>query len=78
MPANNPAPQSFEIEALSPAGDPENDTYVLSMRLEGAYGVRAFLSAVGVDEKRIAFAIEELGRSQQVTVRNQPPRRRAA
>jgi hypothetical protein len=61
MPAKNPAPEWFEIEAVSPAGDPENETHILRMRLNGAYQVRAFLSANGVDEKRIAFAIEEIG-----------------
>ena len=78
MPAKNPVPELFEIEAASPAGDPENETYILRMRLEGAYELRAFLADNGVDEKRIAFAIAELGRSQQVTVRNEPPQRRAA
>ena len=79
MPAINPSPELFEIEAVSPeAGDPENETFVIRMRLNGAYEVRSFLSDQGVDERRIAYAIEELGRSRQVQVRNEPKRRRAA
>ena len=67
MPA--PAPEFFEIEAASPEFDePENETYVIRMRLQGTYEVRWFLSDHGVDEKRIAFAIEELSRTRRVKV----------
>jgi hypothetical protein len=79
MPAINLSPELFEIEAASPeAGDPENETYVIRIRLNGTYEVRSFLSDSGVDEKRIAFAIEELSRTKQVKVRNQLQKRRAA
>jgi hypothetical protein len=71
MPANNPRPELFEIEADSPESrEPQNETYVIRMRLQGAYEVRSFLSDLGVDERRIAFAIEELGRTKQVKIRN--------
>jgi hypothetical protein len=71
MPAINPAPDSFEIEAASPeASEPENESYVIRLRLQGMYEVRSFLSDNGVDERRIAFAIEELGGSRRVRVRN--------
>ena len=73
MPAINLPPELFEIEAVSPeADDPENETFVIRICLQGTYEVRAFLSDNGVNEKRIAFAIEELGRTGQVMVRNQP------
>ena len=73
MPATDPASEVFEIEADSPeAREPENESYVIRMRLNGAYEVRSFLSDQGVDERRIAYAIEELGRSRRVKVRNQP------
>ena len=79
MPAINPAPELFEIEADSPeARGPQNETSVICMRLQGMYEVRSFLSDLGVDEKKIAFAVEELGRSRQVKVRNKPEKRRAA
>jgi hypothetical protein len=72
MPAINLSPELFEIEAASPeAGDPENETFVIRMRLQGTYEVRAFLSDNGVNEKRIAFAIEELSRTKRVKVRRQ-------
>ena len=77
MPATaiNPTPELFEIEAVSPeATEPENESYVIRMRLNGTYEVRSFLSDHGVDEKRIAFAIEELSRTRRVRVRQ----RRAA
>jgi hypothetical protein len=77
MPAINPAGELFEIEATSPeAVEPENQTYVIRMRVQGAYEVRSFLSNNGVDERRIAFAIAELGRSRQVNMGNQANRRR--
>jgi len=77
MPAINLAPELFEIEATSPeAAEPENQTYVIRMRMQGPYEVRSFLSNNGVDERRIAFAIAELGRSRLVNVRNQANRRR--
>ena len=73
MPAINPAPELFEIEAASPEADePINQIYVIRMRVQGPYEVRSFLSDNGVDERRIAFAIAELGRSRQVKVSNQP------
>jgi hypothetical protein len=50
--------------------DPEYETFVIHMRLKGTYEARVFLSDQGIDEKRIAFAIEELGRSRQVKVWN--------
>jgi len=75
MPASNPTPELFEIEtASSEAHDPKNASYVIRLRLRGTYEVRSFLSDNGVDERRIVFAIEELGRSRQVEVRNQPLR----
>jgi hypothetical protein len=77
MSAINPAPELFEIEADSESQEPENETYVIRTRLRGTYEVRSFLSDVGVDEKRIAFAIAELGRSRHVKVRNQSQQRRA-
>jgi hypothetical protein len=40
------------------------------MRLQETYEVREFLSDQGVDERWIAFAIEELSRSRRVKVRN--------
>ena len=71
MPAINLSPELFEIEGVSPdVDDPVNETFVIRMRLQGTYEVREFLSDQGVDEKRIAFAIEELGRSRQVKVWN--------
>ena len=72
MPAiNNLSPELFEIEAVSSeADDPEDETFVIRMRLQGTYEVREFLSDQGVDEKQIAFAIEELSRSRQVKVWN--------
>lgn len=79
MPAIGPTPELFEIEAASPeTHEPENESYVIRMRLRGTYEVRSFLSDNGVDEKRIAFAIEELSRSRQVKVRNQPHKSRVA
>jgi hypothetical protein len=78
MPAIHPAPELFEIEAASPeACDQQDESYVIRIHLEGTYEVRAFLSDNGVDEKRIAFAIAELGRSRRVIVRNQPLNREA-
>ena len=75
MPASNPTPELFEIETVSSeAHDPEDASYVIRLRLRGTYEVRSFLSDNGVDERRIVFAIEELGRSRQVEVRNQPLR----
>ena len=77
--ATNPAPELFEIEAASPEADePENQTYEIRMRLQGPYEVRSFLSDFGVDEKRIAFAIEELSRSRRVRLGNQVQQSRAA
>lgn len=74
MPATNPAPELFEIEAASPEADePENQTYEIRMRLQGPYEVRSFLSDFGVDEKRIAFAIEELSRSRRGEARKPSP-----
>lgn len=79
MPAINLAPDLFEIEAVSPeVSEPENESYVIRMRLQGTYEVRSFLSDNGVDERGIAFAIEELSRTRQVKVRNQLQKRRAA
>jgi hypothetical protein len=79
MPARNPTPELFEIETVSSeAHDPEHDIYVICMRLQGTYEVRSFLSDNGVDEKRIAFAIEELSRTGQVKVRNRPQKKTAA
>jgi len=79
MPASNPTPELFEIEAASPeVREPENESYVVRMRLQGTYEVRSFLSDNGVDDRRIAFAIEELSRSGQVKVRNKPQKTRAA
>ena len=79
MPANNLIPELFEIEAASPiAGEPENESYVLRMRLQGTYEVRSFLSDIGVDERRIAFAIEELSRTRQAKVKKESQKRRAA
>ena len=79
MPAINSASKLFEIEADSPeSSESENESYLVRMRLKGAYEVRSFLSDQGVDERRIAFAIEELGRFRQVKVRNEPPKRRVA
>jgi hypothetical protein len=66
----NSAPELFEIEADSPEADePENQTYTIRMRLLGPYEVRSFLSDQGVDDRRIALAIEELGHSQRVQVK---------
>lgn len=79
MPAINPIPELFEIEAVAPeATEPNNESYVIRMRVNGTYEVRSFLSDNGVDEKRIAFAIAELGHSRQVKVRNQLRKRCAA
>ena len=65
------APKSFEIEAVSPEiREPKNESYIIRMRLNGTYEVRSFLSDLGVDEKRIARAIAELGHTKQVTVSN--------
>ena len=82
MPAINQPPELFEIEAVLPeADDPEKETFVIrtplqgTYCLQGTYEVREFLSDHHVDEKRIAFAIEELGRTRQVKVSN-PQRRR--
>ena len=70
MPAIDSAPELFEIEADSPEADePENQPYTIRIRLQGPYEVRSFLSDLGVDERRIAFAIEELGNSRRVRVR---------
>ena len=78
MPANNLIPELFEIEAASPiAGEPENESYVIRMRLQGTYEVRSFLSDIGVDEKRIAFAIEELSRTRQAKVKKERKARAA-
>lgn len=78
MPAMYSSPELFEIEAASlEASEPENESYVIRMRLQGTYEVRSFLSDQGVDEKRIAFAIEELGHSRRVWVRKEPPKRRS-
>jgi len=77
MPAIDPIPELFEIEAVTPeSSEPNNESYVIRMRLKGTYEVRSFLSDNGVDEKRIAFAIAELGRSRQVKVGNQMQKRR--
>ena len=71
MPTSNPAPQLFEIEIIpSETGDPQGESYVIRIHLEGTYDVRAFLSDNGVDEKRVALAIAELGRSRHVSVWN--------
>lgn len=79
MPATNLIPELFEIEAASPiAGEPENESYVLRMRLQGTYEVRSFLSDIGIDERRIAFAIEELSRTRQAKVKKESQKRRAA
>jgi len=78
MLAINPAPELFEIEAASEGFEPENESYVVRMRLQGTYEVRSFLSDNGVDDKRIVFAIEELSRSGQVKVSSQPQKTRAA
>jgi hypothetical protein len=79
MPAIDPTPELFEIEATSPeTHEPETESYVIRMRLRGTYEVRSFLSDNGVDEKRIAFAIEELSRSRQVKVRNELHKSRVA
>ena len=75
MPASNPAPELFEIETVSSEGDPEDDSYVIRLHLQGTYEVRSFLSDNGVEERRIAFAIAELGRSRHVSVWNLPERR---
>jgi len=65
------APELFEIETISSETcDPQDESYVIRIRLEGTYEVRAFLSDQGVDEKRIAFAIAELGHSRHVSVWN--------
>src|SRR5215469_9791565 len=75
MPAKTSAPELFEIDAVSPdTQEPERDSYMVRMRLEGTYGVRAFLSDNDVDEKQIAFAIEDLSRTGHVTVRSQAPK----
>ena len=72
MPAINVSPALFEIETASPeADDPENEMFVIRMRLQGTYEVREFLSDHGIDEKRIAFAIEELSRNKRVKVSHQ-------
>lgn len=71
MPAMIAAPKSFEIEAVSAeVREPENEGYIIRIRLNGTYEVRSFLSDLGVDEKRIARAIAELGHTKQVTVSN--------
>ena len=70
MPAIIPAPESFVIETVShEVQEPENESYVIRLRLKDAYEVRSFLSDNGVNEKRIAFAFAELSRKGQVTVR---------
>ena len=72
MPAINISPELFQIESVSPeADDPQNDMFVIRIRLQGTYEVRAFLSDNGIDDRRIAFAIEELSRSGHVNVSNQ-------
>ena len=72
MPAINVSPALFEIETASPeADDPENEMFMIRMRLQGTYEVREFLSDHGIDEKRIAFAIEELSRTKRVKVSHQ-------
>ena len=83
MPAINLLSELFEIEAALPeANNLENQTFVIRMRvqgsLQGTYQVREFLSDHHVDEKRIAFAIEELGRCRQVKVTTRVPKSRAA
>jgi len=85
MPASNLDSELFEIEAASPeANNLENETFVIRMRvqgtyrLQGTYQVREFLSDHHVDEKRIAFAIEELSRRRQVKVTTRVPKSRAA
>lgn len=71
MPAINTAPELFDIEAASPEVlEPENESYVVHMRLQGTYEVRSFLSDVGIDERKIAMAVEELSRRRRVTVSN--------
>ena len=78
MPAIHSTPELFEIEAASPETcDPQDEGYIIRIRLEGTYEVRAFLSDNRVDEKRIAFAIEELGRTGRANVSNQPQKRTA-
>ena len=65
------APKSFEIEAVSAEiREPGDESYIIRMRLNGTYEVRSFLSDLGVDEKRIARTIAELGHTKQVTVSN--------
>ena len=62
MPAIYSSPEVFEIEAATPeACDLQHESHIIRMRLEGTYEIRAFLSDHGVNEKQIAFAIEELG-----------------
>ena len=79
MPAANQTPQLLEIEAASPvAHEPQNESYVIRMRLQGTYEVRSFLSDIGIDEKRIAFAIEELSRTRQAKVKKESQKHRAA
>lgn len=79
MPAIDRTPEAFEIEATSTeTHEPETENYVIRMRLRGTYEVRSFLSDNGVDEKRIALAIEELSRSRQVKVTNEPHKSRVA
>jgi hypothetical protein len=79
MPAIDPVPESFEIEATSlEACEPENETFVILARVQGTYDVRRFLDDNGVDEKRIACAIAELGQSKRVKVKKQRTKTRVA
>lgn len=73
MPATTTVPELFVIEAAAPKPeDPENQNYEIRLQLRGTYEVRSFLSDSGVSDRRVAFAIEELSRTGQVTVKNQP------
>lgn len=72
MQANDPVPEWFEIETR------ENETFVILACVQGTYDVRWFLDANGVDERRIACAIAELGRSKRVKVRKHEARPQAA
>jgi hypothetical protein len=50
----------FVIEAVPS----EADTYTIRVRVRGMYEVRSFLNDNGISDRRIALAIEELGRSE--------------
>jgi hypothetical protein len=72
--------QCFIIEAVSQHSEPVNPSYRVRTRLNsgvwrtaptnltGIYDVRWFLNDSGIDEKRIALAVEELRRSGHVMV----------